>query len=40
MTDLTDNGPDARKDGVIGMQMHAGFNMTIQFKDLKIKMLP
>lgn len=40
MTDLTDNSPEARKDGVIGMQMHHGFNMTIQFKDLKIKMLP
>jgi hypothetical protein len=40
MTDMTDKSPEARKDGIIGMQMHAGFNMTIQFKDLKIKMLP
>lgn len=39
-TDLTDNSPKACKDGVIGIQMHAGFDMTIQFKDFKIKMLP
>ena len=39
-TDMIDNSPHACKDGVIGLQMHAGFNMTIQFKDLKIKMLP
>ena len=39
-TDLTDNSPKGRKDGVIGLQMHQGFTMTIHFKDLKIKMLP
>jgi hypothetical protein len=39
-TDMTDDSPSACKDGVIGLQMHAGFNMTIQFKDFKIKMLP
>ena len=39
-TDLTDNSPKGRKDGVIALQMHAGFDMTIQFKDFKIKMLP
>lgn len=39
-TDLTDNSPKACKDGVIGLQMHAGFTMTIQFKDFRIKMLP
>ena len=38
-TDLTDNSPKACKDGVIGLQMHGGFTMTIQFKDLKIKFL-
>ena len=38
-TDLTDNSPKACKDGVIGIQMHAGHTMVIQFKDLKIKML-
>ena len=40
MTDMTDNSPKGRKDGVIALQMHAGFDMTIQFKDFKIKMLP
>lgn len=39
-TDMTDNSPKARQDGVIGLQMHAGYDMTIQFKDLKIKLLP
>ena len=39
-TDMTDNSPNARKDGVIALQMHAGFDMTIQFKGFKIKMLP
>lgn len=39
-TEMTDNSPKACKDGVIGLQMHGGFTMTIQFKDFKIKMLP
>lgn len=39
-TEMTDNSPKACKSGVIGLQMHGGFTMTIQFKDLKIKMLP
>ena len=39
-TDMTDNSPNARKDGVIALQMHGGFDMTIQFKGFKIKMLP
>jgi hypothetical protein len=37
MTDLTDNSPDALKDGVLALQLHQGFTMEIQFKDLKIK---
>lgn len=40
MTEMTDNSPHARKDGVIGIQMHGGHTMTIQFKDIRIKMLP
>lgn len=40
MTDLTDNDPKALKDGVIGLQLHHGFVMEVQFKDLKIKFLP
>lgn len=38
-TELIDNHPKACKDGVIGLQMHAGHTMTLQYKDLKIKML-
>lgn len=40
MTDMTDISPKGRKDGVIALQMHAGFDMTILFKDFRIKMLP
>jgi hypothetical protein len=35
----TDNSPKACKDGVIALQMHGGYTMTIQFKDIKIRML-
>lgn len=38
-TEMTDNSPKALKDGVIGFQMHSGHTMTLQFKDIKIKML-
>ena len=37
MTDLTDDSPKALKDGVIALQLHAGFVMDIQFKDIEIK---
>lgn len=40
VTDMTDDSPKACKNGVIGLQMHGGFDMTIQFKDFKIKLLP
>ena len=39
-TEMIDDSPKACKNGVIGIQMHAGHTMTIQFKDFKIKMLP
>jgi hypothetical protein len=39
MTDLTDNSPKEVKDGVIALQIHGGFTMDIEFKDLKIKVL-
>ena len=39
-TDMTDASPKGKKDGVIGLQMHSGHTMTLQFKDLKIKLLP
>jgi hypothetical protein len=37
MTDLTDDSPKAVKEGVIALQLHAGFVMDVQFKDLEIK---
>ncbi|HSU68854.1 MAG TPA: DUF1080 domain-containing protein [Tepidisphaeraceae bacterium] len=40
MTDLTDNSPKALKEGVLALQLHHGFVMEIQFKDLKLKTLP
>jgi hypothetical protein len=40
MTDLTDESPKAvLKGGVIALQMHKGFTMTIQYKDISIKFL-
>lgn len=40
MTDLTDESPKAvLKGGVIALQMHAGFTMDIQFKDISIEFL-
>lgn len=38
-TEMIDNSPKACKDGVIGIQMHAGHTMTLQLKNLKIRML-
>jgi hypothetical protein len=37
MTDLTDDSPKAVKEGVIALQLHAGFVMEVQYKDIKIK---
>jgi Domain of Unknown Function (DUF1080) len=39
MTDLTDDSPKALKEGVLALQLHAGYTMDIQFKDVKIKFL-
>ena len=38
MSELIDNSPKAVKDGLIAIQMHAGYTMTIQAKDVKIKL--
>src|SRR5579862_9973016 len=38
-TDLTDESPKALKEGVIALQLHQGFTMEIQFKDIKIKLM-
>jgi hypothetical protein len=37
--ELTDENPGALKSGIIALQQHAGAQMEIQFKDLKIKLL-
>ena len=39
MTDLTDDSPKALKEGVLAFQLHAGYTMDIQFKDVKLKLL-
>jgi hypothetical protein len=40
MTEMTDESPKAvLNGGVIAFQMHAGFTMEIQFKDIKLKEL-
>jgi hypothetical protein len=39
MGELIDDSPKALKDGVIALQIHQGATMTIQFKDIKIKLL-
>jgi hypothetical protein len=39
MTDLTDDSPKALKEGVLAFQLHAGFTMEIQIKDVKLKLL-
>jgi hypothetical protein len=38
-SDLTDNSPKAVASGVIALQIHKGFTMDIEFKDLKLKVL-
>ncbi len=38
-TQLIDDSPKALNDGVIALQLHAGFTMEILFKDIKIKLL-
>jgi hypothetical protein len=39
MTDLTDESPHALKEGLLALQLHHGFVMTVQFKDIKLKTL-
>jgi hypothetical protein len=38
-TDLTDDSPKALKEGVLAFQLHQGFTMDIQIKDVKLKRL-
>ena len=38
-TELTDDSPHALKEGVLAIQLHKGFTMEIQIKDVHLKML-
>jgi len=38
--DMIDENPAALKSGIIALQQHAGAQMEVQFKDLKIKLIP
>jgi hypothetical protein len=40
MVDLYDDSPKALKDGLIAIQLHMGYDMSIQVKDIKLKFLP
>jgi hypothetical protein len=39
MTELTDDGPRASKEGVIALQLNRGVPLEVLFKDIKIKLL-
>jgi hypothetical protein len=39
MADVYDDSPKALKDGLIAIQLHMGYTMSIQAKDIKIKFL-
>lgn len=38
--ELTDHRPQARRTGILALQLHAGPPMTVQFKDIRLKRLP
>ena len=38
-TEMTDDSPKALKEGVLAFQLHKGFTMEIQLKDIKLKKL-
>jgi len=37
--DLTDNHPDAKREGILALQLHAGAPMTVEFKDVRLRHL-
>ena len=37
--DLTDNHPDAKRNGILALQLHAGAPMTVEFKDVQLRHL-
>ena len=39
MAEVTDNGPNKRRSGLLALQLHAGPPMKVQFKDIHLKRL-
>jgi putative heme-binding domain-containing protein len=37
--DLTDNHPEAKRKGILALQLHAGSPMTVEFKDIELRHL-
>ena len=37
--DLTDNHPEAKRSGILALQLHAGAPMTVEFKDIGLRRL-
>ena len=37
--DLTDNHPEAKRNGILALQLHAGAPMTVEFKDVRLRHL-
>ena len=37
--DLTDNHPEAKRNGILALQLHAGAPMTVEFKDIQLRHL-
>ncbi len=37
--DLTDNHPEAKRKGILALQLHAGSPMTVEFKDVSLRQL-
>lgn len=35
--DLTDNHPEAKRSGIIALQLHAGNSMKVEFKDIRLR---
>ncbi|MEM6778930.1 MAG: family 16 glycoside hydrolase [Planctomycetota bacterium] len=38
-TDVTDNHPEAKRSGILALQLHAGAPMTVEFKDIRLRHL-
>ncbi len=39
MTDVIDRAPEARSEGILAIQLHAGSPMTMRFRNIRLKML-